>query len=251
MIPMLLAAIPLLLAALAPQPGISPDDLVLLLEIGVGESEIIAYADVRGGFEPIDAEHWAVLESLGAGERLRARLVRREPDFGELSSLAKTSEVFQDRESGVSFVHPAGWTVSRTQRGHGAIAYRITPRSAGEPRVFLTPCVFLFVQPDSGLVPEAVEPALGEVRRMVLRRLRDAGMRPVAAESESAPFLGGKRETFRVEAAVDGSGVGALELALIVDPRGKAAGVGYTAPAGDAASTAEAFERVAKSFVLR
>lgn len=248
---MLLVALPLLLAAAPSGPGLSPADLVLLLEIGVAESEIIGYADRLGGFEAVDPGSWAALESLGAGERLRSRLVRTLPDFGELSALAKTSEVFQDREAGVSFVYPAGWAVARAPREKGRITYRIAPRSAGEPRVFMTPCVFLFVQDEAGLVPEAVEPALGEVRRMVVRRLRDAGLRPSFAPGGTTTLLGGPRDTFRVEAAVDGGEIGVLELALLVDERGRAAGIGYTAPAGDRSSTADAFERIAKSVVLR
>ena len=115
----------------------------------------------------------------------------------------------------------------------------------------MTPCVFLFVQNESGLVPEAVEPALGEVRRMVVRRLRTRGCAPSFAPAEPTTLLGGPRDTFRVEAAVDGGEIGVLELALLVDERGRAAGIGFTAPAGDRSSTADAFERIAKSVVLR
>jgi hypothetical protein len=248
---MLLIALPLLLAALPATPGLPPADVVLLLEIGVGESEIIAFADARGGLEPVDSASFAAIEAAGAGEALRARLVRLEPDFGELSTLAKTCDVFADRESGVSFVHPSGWSVTRTGREGGGTVFRIAPRSAGEPRAFLTPCVFLFLQEESGLVPEAVEPALGEIRRLVMRRLRDAGIRAHPEAAGPRRFLGAPRETFRLEAAVGGGGAGVLELALVVDGSGRAAGIGFTAPAGDRAAATEAFERVAKSVVLR
>lgn len=245
--------IPALIAGSAAGPGLGAADLVLLFEIGVSEQEIMAFADRKGGFEPLDSETCAAVESLGASRGFLERLPRSAPDFGEISALARASDVFEDAKLKLSFVYPAGWAVSRggTDGANAAIVLRVAPRSSNDPRVFVTPCIFLFLQNESGLVPEAAGPALGEIRQIMLHKLRTAGLRPVSASSEPTAFLGGACETVRLEAPIDGGAVGVLELALIVDSKGRAAGVGFTAGAGDRAATAEAFVRLARSVVLR
>jgi hypothetical protein len=237
-----------LAACCDPGPGLAPAELILLLEIGVGEEEIIAFAETRGGFQPLDAEVWATVESLGAGSALLGRLVRLPPEFGVISELARASDVFADRQSGLSFVHPAGWGVTKSSRD-GATLVWLAPKSAVEPRAFLSPCLFVFLQPESGLVPDAGSAALAALSRGLVGRLRDAGVRPVAGPSGAVTVHGRPCETVRFASSRDGTGV--LEIEFVVDERGRAVGVGFTAPAGDAEAVRKSFERLAASLTLR
>lgn len=241
----------LLLAA--GDPKVSRADLLLLLEIGVSEREIVAFAQTRGGFEAIDSEtRWAA-ESLGATAPFLDRLPKAAPDFGAISALARRSDVFEDKALGFAFVYPAGWSVTKegSDAARGTTLLRIAPRSSHAPRAFVTPCLFLFFQDDSGLVPEAAASVIGEIRRAVLHRLRAAGLRPTASPSDPTRFLGRPCETFMLEAPVDGASLGVLGMVLTVDSDGRAAGVGFTAGFGDRAATLEAFQQLAGSVVLR
>jgi hypothetical protein len=245
--------IKLALALALSGPEVSRAELLLLLEIGVSEQDIVAFADVRGGFESIDSETRSAAESLGASAAFLDRLPRSAPDFGSISELAKRSDVFEDEALGLAFVYPAGWAVSRegSDSGRGTVVLRVAPRSTPAPKAFVTPCLFVFVQNDSGLVPESTPAALGEVRRAVLGRLRGAGLRPTASDAERTSFLGQPCDAFVLEAPVDGGDLGVLGLALTVDAQGRAAGVGFTAGAGDRAATLAAFREMSRSVVLR
>jgi len=246
---LLLIAAHTLISSLLPPPGLSGADVGLLLEIGVGEQEIIRLADRMGGFEPLDAERYAMVESYNPSVAFLQRLPRVVTDFGAISELARKSEVFQDDRLGLGFVYPAGWAVTRSAAGKGGTILRIAPRSASDPRVFVSPCVFVFVQEKTAIVPDAADPLLQEIRQIVVRKLRAAGLRPAAGPSGSVQLLGSRRETASVGATVDGD-AGVLDVAFAIDAKGRAIGVGFTASAADRAKTAEAFSRLAESLVF-
>ena len=86
---------------------------------------------------------------------------------------------------------------------------------------------------------------------MIQRRMRAAGLRPMTAASEPTSFLGQTCDTMLLEAPVDGGNLGVLGVAMTVDSKGRAAGVGFTAGANDRAATSEAFLQFARSVVLR
>jgi hypothetical protein len=248
---LLLVVVHAVLAAAPVSPGLRAADLVLLLEIGVSEQEITEFAERAGGFEALDAATYAQVESLGATTEFLDKLPRTTPEVGEISDLARRCEVFDDARLKISFIHPAGWVVSRGSSADGDVILRVGPRTFSEPRIFASPCLFIFLKEQSGLIPEAVEPARAEIRQLVLQRLRSAGIRPQSTTSRTTPFLGSPCETFLVEAPVDGDEAGVLEIALGVDPRGRAVGIGFTASAADRASTEQAFSTLARSVVLR
>jgi hypothetical protein len=234
-----------------PGPGLPASELVLLMEIGVGERDIAAYADHLGGFETVDAETFARVEELGASAALLGRLPRARPDFGTISEIASTSEVHDDPRLGLSFVYPAGWTVHRVVDDDGTAILRISPRFGVEPRVFVSPSLFVVVVEESSLVREAASPIRERLGGCLVRALRKAGMRPSAGIRGTIPLLGGERETVAIEAVVDGPAAGVLELAFEVDGQGRAVGVGFTASAADRQQARLAFGRLAGSLVLR
>jgi hypothetical protein len=240
-----------LLSAAAPAPGLGASDLLLLLEIGVGERDIAAFAATVGGFEPLDAETWAAAESLGATHAFLEKLPRRVGDYGTVSDLARTSDVFEDEALGLAFVYPTGWVVSRTPANGGGVIVRVGPRAAADPRVFISPCLFLFLQPETGVVPDAETPVLGQVRQLLLKKLRAAGLRPAAGSSRTVSFLGRSHDTLAIEASIDGERGGVVEIALDVDGRGRAFGIGFTAAAADRGRLEEAFGALCGSIVLR
>src|SRR5262245_33174898 len=129
---LLLIAVHTLLASFLPPPGLSGDDVVLLLEIGVDEPEIMALAEKMGGFEPLDCERYAMVESLNPSVTFLQKLPRAALDYGAISELARKSDVFQDDRLGLGFVYPSGWEVTRTRAGNGGMILRISPRSVAD-----------------------------------------------------------------------------------------------------------------------
>jgi hypothetical protein len=248
---LLLVAQAALHGALSEAPGLRGEDVVLLLEIGVGEQEIAAFAERVGGFEPLDGARYAAVEALAPSAEFLQRLPRTAAEFGPLSELARCSEVFQDDALGLAFIYPAGWVVSKTSTGNAGTILRVGPRFDGEPRVFVTPCIFLFLQKDTAIVRDAAAPLQGQVRQLLVRKLRAAGLRPGAGETRTVTLLGEPRETIAIDATVDGEAGGVLEVVLDVDGKGRAVGVGFTASAADRARIAQAFSRLAGSLVLR
>lgn len=232
-------------------PGVPGSDLVLLLEIGVSERDIADYGARMGGFEPLDGEALARVEDLGATPAFVRALPRSVPDFGDISEIASTSDVFEDDRLGVGFVHPAAWTVVRTVDEDGVVILRIAPRSVADPRAFVSPALFVFVLEDSGLVPEASGPVREQLARSMGRRLRAAGLRPSPVGPGSADLLGVRRDTSRLEAATDGPHAGVLEIAFEVEAAGRAVGVGFTSSAEDRGRMEPVFRRLAGSLVLR
>lgn len=232
-------------------PRLSGGEVSLLLEIGVGESEILACADRRGGIDPLDPAAFSSVESRRPSQEFLARMPRAVPELGALSDLARRSEVFQDDRLGIAFVHPAGWVVTRTAAGDGGTILRIAPRSSNEPRVFVSPCIFVFVLEDAPAVPEAVDPMIAQARNILSARLRDLGLRPVAGAPTPVTLFGKPMNTASLEAAIDGASVGVFEVVFDVDARKRAVGVGFTASASDRPRLTEAFASLARSLAPR
>ena len=170
-----------------------------------------------------------------------------------MSELARRSDVFEDQALGLALRLPGGLGgVARAATEDDGVIVRGRP-AVGRRAAGVRHAVHLRVhaggQPRS--CPRRRRRLLGQVRQHDRAEAQDR--RPAAdrRRARADPLLGVPRETIALDATVDGEAGGVLEVALDVDRRGRAIGVGFTASAADRARTAEAFSRLAGSIVLR
>jgi hypothetical protein len=154
-------------------------EVATLLRAGIPSASIVPLIDLRGGPDLITDEDLEQVTAAGGTDALLQKLARLHEGHQKLRHLAELFDIYEDRNAGLSFLYPKGWSTSPTEEEgrYGISILEYPERGQGW---FATPRLFVWVQQGTPFSPVA-DPELGRrIANIMFRRFRNAKMAPKA-----------------------------------------------------------------------